>query len=249
MATDNNRIDLSLLGNQNKIAVSLSSFFTYDELEMISLDDLKCPYDQVADHPCGCMEYSKSFDDGKEFQLHCIIDVEKIPHIHFISIRIKNTNLYQSDFKCNPNPNNTEYLAYILKRAINYQKFKNPDDMFYNKHSIIRNFSNKMIQDIGNNLDYYRNIKEKFMGIEENYDRLHMNLKNDIIVDYSTGPITVQASTVNRNLFKFSYTNTSNNKSDYCYLHRGHMGLNMLILAIDRSINKISIDSIDNNQF
>lgn len=245
--TDTDKINLALTANQNKIAISLASFFTAEELEDIDVSAIQCPFDQIAEHPCGCMEYSKKFDGDKEFQIHCIIDTSIIPNVHFVSIRVKNSNLYQSDFKCNPNVHNMDYITMVIKRAINYRKFKSPEDIFYHKQNIIYNFSDKMLKDIGNNLKVYKDIKERFILVEKRCDELNGQVEGPVYIDYKSDNVLVIAETINDYLFKFSYINTETNKGDYCYFVKGHVGLDLVLLVINRCINIIAISNIDIN--
>ena len=246
MATDTNRIDLSVVTYQNKIAVSLSTFFTAEELEQIDINVIKCICDQKADNPCGCMEYHKEFDDGKAFEIHCLIDTSVIPNTHFTSIRIKNSNLFQSDFKCNPNTMNADYIDLIIKRAINYDKFKNQDDLFYNKHHVIENFSDGMLKNIGTNIKYYDAIKELVLPIANECESHHDNYKGkEITIEKDFDHIHVKLQTVNKFVFKFTYTNTITSQHDFCYFLRNRIGLDMITMIVDRCKNKIQINNVN----
>ena len=247
--TDTNKIDLSLPTSQNIIAVSLSTFFDQNELESIKLSSLKCPVNQTATNPCGCMEYFIEFENGKSFSIHCIINAEVIPSTHYTLIKIKSGDLYQMEFKCNPREHNAEYLSLIIKRSINYEKYKSFEDKFYNKQNILRNFSNKMINDIGNDIDIYRQVKAKLVQIENMFDYSDDYILNNEFSKYQIKNIEFEIVIINNYIFKFIYKNTDNNKTDYCYFLRKRIGLDTLILIMDRCVNRIRINSLEDITF
>ena len=242
---DTDKIDLSLQSNQNKISVSLAVFFSVEELESIDVNELKCIASQMATHPCGLMEYEKKFEDGKSIKIHCTIDTECIPNTHYTSILLNDFISYQSEFRCNPNIRNPEFIALIIKRAINFQKYKNFEDTFYNKQSIVRNFSDKVMQDIGNDITVYDDIKHKLLQIESLYDFSNNVTFSEEYKEYDVDYVKIIIEHINDDIVKFSYLNTINSKSDYCYFIRGHMGLDIVILAFDRCINKLKLDALN----
>ena len=237
----NDIIDLSLPINQNTVAASLSIFFTVEELESIDTTKLKCPVSTGAVKACRMMEYIKKFDkQGKvQFKINCMIDISVIPNIHCILMTLKNGDDCETQFKCNPNSKNSEYIAVIFKKAINFSKFRNFEDIMYNRQNILRNFSAKMVADIGPDITIYKRLKYKLLEMEQTTNELKDISGNKVVLSYQIDNVEIKINSLEGNLFKFQYTNLKTNISDYCYLKRGYIGLDTLIIVFDRCINKI----------
>ena len=245
--TDTNKIDLSLVANQNKIAVSIAAFFEPEETEQISVDELSCILSQDAVAPCGCMEYSKEFDNGKAFQVHCIIDTSCFPNEHYTNIRLKKDATSQSDFKCNPNANNATYIDLILKKAINYDKFKSKDDLLYNQHHIVKNFTNTMIKKVGDKEQFYVKIMQYIgaLALIHNSDMDKYLTRKDFALHTEFEGIKVTFTAVDTATFKLTYFNTETGEGDYCFFLRSRVGVNMAICIFERCLNKIRISKLE----
>lgn len=243
---DTDRISLSLSTVQNRIAVTMATLLSIDQLLDIELDKLKCPMDSTAHTPCGLMFYNKRFADGKEFVMKCAINVNSLPPVHFLRISISNGDNYKVEFKCNPDSNNNLHITKIIAKAINYSNYRNIDDSNYNRHHILTNFTNEFYsrcKDVYSE-DIYamEKVSEYLMELQKSIDS--SKTMSDLSFESKGKSATFNISTPHMEIFKF--TVTTEDSCLYCFFKINIIGIDSLILIVNTVINRVRMDSIDN---
>ena len=232
---ETNRIDLAIPANQNKLIFTFSEYFSEDELDKINyaVRHIKCIASDTAHEACHGMETNVQFDNSF-FDIKCKLDDNVMPPIHHICITVAKEGQYETIINCNPDIRNPIYLCRIIARSINFSKFKEIDDIKYNRRSILGNVAQKiseLINDVDALIhfrgkiatDLYNNLAYEQNGMQYEID---YNEKYFVSCTWQFGDIIdIQVKTEDE-IFTW-------------YIPQTDVGMNLLLLALDKAIIKI----------
>lgn len=234
---EGNRIDLSIPSNQNILIKTFNEFFTVDELEQINIRDIHC---KGRNSPSNCEGVHYVKDTGKScFSINCVLNTDVIPPYHYLKLEFSKDGIYNISLECTHNYNNPELLDCILAKAINYSKYKSSKDPNYNRRSIVKNASVRLAKVIP---DYDKLIKFRGRIAEDLYlNDLYKNLEEPFKVSFDHFKFNV--SNYNKDVLKVRFSNHLD--EDYLFIPKTDIGLNVLLLVIDRAVVHLKDEALE----
>lgn len=235
---ETNRLDLSIPATQNLIIATLNEFFTVDELEQIDVSKNNCPSASNATVTCHNMELQCKFDEAS-FIIYCNLNTDTIPPTHHTIIELSRENKYHSTLHCNPNVNNPRYLATIIAKAINYSKYSSDKDVAYNRRSILENAATRMSLIIPSYDDIIH-----FRGRVAQEIYLNKYYITDIVeFTHEYNDYKIEVTSEFGGIIKFTFSNKD--KSDYVYYPKTDLGMNLMLLTMDKANVKLKDMAFD----
>lgn len=140
-------IDLSLLKNQNDLAVKIANFFDKDEISCINLSNLEKAENRDIEE-IQYLYYNKKFEGGKELKIIDTLIIDTFPAARYITIRLSYKEQEQIDYKCRYCKNILIQLNIVFAKAYNYLYWKSDDDNKILKPHILSNYSNKLAKSL-----------------------------------------------------------------------------------------------------
>lgn len=223
-----NYIDLSLIGNQNNVAVLFSEILTLSLLESIDLNIIKC-------NIRNSLLLEKS-DSNSKLSVINKIDKDENNHLqHYFVIVLDRANIFHVELNCVYRRKNIIYLNIITSKALNHYNWGD---------KYTRQMQNNYIMD-----NYAKNVYNLFTkdDINELYTTITIISSNKAILSenkYSfkyiisdTNNTLLSIVSFDSGLLKFSIF--QNDIKYYIYFTKNKIGLNYLCLEIERIIYKI----------
>ena len=223
-------IDLSLIKNQNKLAIIISEFFDKDELDCIDLSKLeKCNRDI---NEIQYIYYYKEFEDGKSIKIIDTLIMDAFPVLRFVTIRLEYNKMMRFDYRCNYSKNIINQLNLLFARVYNYKCWKADGDDHIIKSHIIKSFSDKMKKDLSSD-----QLEEAEFVIT--YLISDGSIKNDNEFDYNFSieefDFNILSNSVG--LIKFSYKSKINSYWNSIFFTKTDTGISNIALLIRQALN------------
>lgn len=223
-----NYLDISLLKNQNMIAVKLAENYSVEELEQINFSSIVL-FESKRDisKPINII-YESEFAENRKIQLLDIFLLDAYPIIRFINLRILQSDYFQMDFKCKFNKKILNYLDIIVAKAVNFLKYKSKYDAKLIKNNIINNFASILANSMSlGGLEEIRFISE-YVNADES-----ILTQENFVFDFSIENVKFHV-TANDSLIRFSFI--ANDKEEYIRVNRNKIGVSSISLIIEKAI-------------
>lgn len=219
-------LDISLLKNQNIIALKFSELFSVEELETFDFNNSEISSKRDVSQPVKVV-FTKEFDD-RSVQVIDTMLLDIFPSVRYIDIRFAQGDYFQLDFRCKYSKKIINHLMIIIARAINFSMHKSKQDKFIVKGNIINNFSKQLAKEV-KSLDTLRELKFISEYISNNNSILiDNNFKFNFEVDGIKFKVITDANTIR---FEF-------NKEDsihYIYFVKNKIGVSSISLIIEKA--------------
>lgn len=222
-------LDMSLLKNQNCIAVKLSHFFTVEELEQIDFTGVDIAKSKRNLSKTTTIAYEKEFKESHtSIALIDTLLIDVYPVSRYLDLRIIKDNNFQMDFRCQYSKKINSYLNIIISKAINFSKYRNKQDIVFIKGHILDNFAAAITKVLTlNGLKEIRFVSEYINS--DNSIFAEKDYKFEFIVEENTFCISA-----NQDLIKFMFS--SGTESDYIYFIKNKIGIASISLIIEKAI-------------
>lgn len=225
-------IDLSLIKNQNELAIKIANFFTKDEFKNIDLTKLGDRGNRDIDN-IEYIYYAKQLESGKMLKIIDMLLLDIYPVSRYIIIRLIN-GAEQIDFKCRYSKNIVKLLNSLFIRAYNFKCWKSEEDTRIIKAKIIRNFSNKLKQYLNE-----EELEEVKFVINYLIDDGSIKKNNEFNYDFSIGEYEFNIESNKAGLIRFSYKNKKEQYFNSIYFTKTDTGLSNINLIIEEALNNI----------
>lgn len=230
------KLDLSIPKTQNTIAVTISRYFTVDQLMQIDMQAVQCPAHTNRTKPCRGMEYLIEFPDegtgSSEFRIDCVLDTAMFPPEHYILLTMAHGN-YRTEIKCAVHNMNPAHIGLISAKTLNFLQYRSADDVLYNKRSIINNISSSLASTMGV-IPVLIRVRKFFTDIYDAEEYTKRNFYKEMEID----GYFVKISTNLIGVIRIDYGNENEHK--FAHLPCTEMGMNMVILIIDKATVSIA---------
>ena len=225
-------IDLSLIKNQNELAVKIANFFDKDELEYIDLSKLEKKNRDLDE--IQYIYYIKEFENKKSIKIIDTLILERYPAARYVTIRLAIGEMEQLDYKCRYSKNIINQLNTLFGRAYNYKFWKRKDDNHIIKSHIITEFSNEMKLLIPE-----EDLNEVKFVITYLVDDGSIKNNNNFEYDFSIGNFNFNLTSNSVGIIKFSYKNRKDVYWNKIYISKTDTGISNIDLIIQQALNNI----------
>jgi len=225
-------LDLSLIKNQNELAVKIANFFDKDELDLIDLSKLEKTNRDLEE--IQFIYYTKEFENGKILKIIDTLILDSYPAARYVTIRLCLGDIEQLDYKCKYSKNIIIYLNQLFARIYNYKFWKRKDDDHIIKPHIMKEYSDKMKKEIGSEV-----LEEVRFVYTCLIDDGSIKNHNDFNYDFSIGNFEFNIISNSVGIIKFSYKGRKEiywNKILFLKTDTGIANINMLI---EHALNNI----------
>ena len=228
--SNNNLIDLSLVKNQNELAIKIADFFTKDEFRIIDLSQLHRSGNRNINE-IEYMYYYKRFDENKELKIIDMLLLDIYPATRYIIIRLID-GPEQIDFKCRYTKNMVKLLNAVFVRAYNYKCWKSDEDDKIIKSKIMKNYTDKLKSDLNK-----EEIEEVKFVLSYLTDQGKIKNNNDFNYDFCIGKFEFNLESNSAGLIKFSYREKKTIYYNSIYFIKTNTGLSNINLIIEQALN------------
>ena len=225
-------IDLSLIKNQNKLAVMISDFFTKEELESMDLSKIEKSNRDLDE--IQFIYYNKQFEGGKSIKIIDTLILDSYPAARYVTVRLEIGEMVQLDYKCKYCKNIINQLNVLFGKVYNYKYWRSEKDSQIIRSHIIRNYSESMKSDLTE-----EELEEvKFIIIYLVNDG---SIKNDNNFDYdfSIGNFNFNIKSNPVGVIRFSYKDKKDIKWNKIYVNKNDVGIASIELIIQQALNQI----------
>lgn len=256
MNQDQERIDLSVIRNQNMLGILLATYFSEDELIDFNFSDLYFKAQQESStegthailnqleiiHKADESEtnfeeiYHLHFPSGIDFRAINIVDHSVLPFNKFLDIRICKANLYQFDIKCRLDSKNPLYLSIIVAKALNHNNFcldKSSIFLISRKDSM-EIFSRALAESTRGDVDCLIEAKDKLAKLDQ--DKLIDPNNITYIYDFECGDMSFIIDNTHLGVIRIAFSSWEETSSHYLFLQKNKVGCSALILIIDKAL-------------
>jgi hypothetical protein len=225
-------LDLSLIKNQNELAVKIANFFDKDELDLIDLSKLEKTNRDLDE--IQFIYYAKEFENGKILKIIDTLILDSYPAARYVTIRLCLGDIEQLDYKCKYSKNIIIYLNQLFARIYNYKFWKRKDDDHIIKPHIMKEYSDKMKKEIGS--EVLEEVRFVYTCLIDDGSIKNHNVFN---YDFSIGNFEFNIISNSVGIIKFSYKGRKEiywNKILFLKTDTGIANINMLI---EHALNNI----------
>lgn len=221
-------IELSLIKNQNNVAICLSEFFSIKELEKINLSNISYNPRENKDNIVNIL-YNKKFNEtNHQIQILEILSNDQFPSKRYLDIRLLSGKRFQIDIKCKISRKIISYLNIIVAAALNYSNYKSEYDKVFIRKNIINNFSKEFskdasleaLEEIKIILDYINND-----GHPDNYT-----------YEFKIENIDMKIIFSEFGYIKLDYINTDTDIHKYIYCRENKTNMSNLSLIVEKAL-------------
>ena len=144
---DSKYFDLSLIKNQNELAVKISNFFTKEELDNINLTDVHKKNRDL--NKMQYIYYEKDFENDKSVKIIDTLILDIFPACRYVTIRLSIGEREITEYKCKFNKNIVKQLYSLFSKIYNFKYWSTIEDQnIIIKSHIIDNFIKRLSFDI-----------------------------------------------------------------------------------------------------
>ena len=225
-------LDLSLIKNQNDLAVKIANFFDKDELNLIDLSKLEKTNRDV--NEIQFIYYNKSFENGKSIKIIDTLILDSYPAARYVTIRLSFGDIEQLDYKCKYSKNIIIYLNQLFARVYNYKFWKRKDDDHIIKPHIMKEYSNKMRADLSS--EELEEIRFVYTCLIDDGD-----IKNhsEFNYDFSIGNYDFNILSNSVGIIQFSYRGKKDIYWNKIMFQKTDTGVANINLLIQQALNNI----------
>ena len=225
-----NLIDLSLVKNQNELAIKIANFFTRDEFKIIDLTKLHKSENRGIDD-IEYIHYYKKFNNEKELKIIDMLLLDASPVSRYIIIRLIN-GPEQLDFKCYYAKNMVKLLNALFTRAYDYKCWKSDGDEKIIRSKIIKNYSDKLGSDLSK-----EELEEVKFVLSYLTDQGKINNNTDFNYDFGIGKFEFNIESNDVGLIRFSYKEKVTPYFNSIYFTTTETGLANINLIIEQALS------------
>ena len=225
-------IDLSLIKNQNKLAVMISNFFDKDELNCIDLSKIEKSNRNLDE--IQYIYYNKKFESGKSIKIMDTLILDSYPAARFVTVRLEIGEMVQLDYKCKYCKNIIEQLNGLFGKINNYKYWKSEKDDKIIKSHIMSNYSNRMKKDLSE-----EELEEVKFIITYLINDGSIKNDNNFKYDFGVGDFSFDIESNSVGIIKFSYKNKKDIYWNRIFLDKNNVGLSNINLLIQQALNQI----------
>ena len=226
-------IDLSLVKNQNELALKIADFFTKDEFRVIDLTKLHKSNNRDID-TIEYIYYDKKIEETKKrLKIIDMLLLDVYPVSRYIIIRLID-GPEQIDFKCKYTKNMVKLLNALFIRAYNYKCWRSEGDEKIIKSKIMKNYANKLKSDLRPD-----ELEEVKFVINYLIDEGSIKKNNEFNYDFSIGLFEFNIESNDVGLIRFSYKAKKNIVYNSIYFTKTDTGLANINLIIEQALNNI----------
>ena len=226
MDSNNKEFDLSLIKNQNELAIKIAKFFTIEELDDINISNVHKKNRNLED--LQYVYYSKEFDNDKSVKLIDTLILDIFPAYRYVTIRLSIGEKEVIEYRCKFCKNIIKQLYSLFARIYNYKNWSTDIDSI-NKSHIINNFIKRISLDV----DKETLEETKFVVA---YTINNENIKNDDFnYDFSISNVDFHIES-NEYQISFSYK-LPNKKFNKIYFDKTDTGVSNISFIINQAIN------------
>ena len=225
-------LDLSLVKNQNELAVKIANFFDKDELDLIDLSNI-----EKANRDLGEIQfiyYTKEFENSKSLKIIDTLILDSYPAARYVTIRLSFGDIEQLDYKCKYSKNIIIYLNQLFARIYNYKFWKRKDDDHIIKPHIMNEYSNKMKSEIGSEV-----LEEVRFVYTCLIDDGSIKNHNDFNYDFSIGNFDFRIISNSVGVIKFGYKGKKDVYWNNIMFQKTDTGIANINLLIQQALNNI----------
>lgn len=224
-------IDLSLVKNQNKLAMKLANFFTKDELNCIDLSKLE-PNDRELGE-IQFIYYTKTFENKKSLKIIDTLFLDRYPAIRYVTIRLSIGDEEQLDYKCKYSKNIINILNVLFARVYNYKFWGNNDDHII-KSRIISEYANKLSSKLS-----IEDLEEVKFVLTYLITDGSIKKDNEFYYDFGIGPHLFNITSNSVGILIFSYKEKDDINWNKIFFAKNDTGVSNIQLVIQKALNKI----------
>ena len=228
--TNKDLIDLSLIKNQNELAIKIANFFTKEEFKYIDLTKLH----KNSNRDIEVIEYiyyDKTLESGKRLKLIDMLLLDVYPVSRYIIIRLTDGG-EQIDFKCKYSKNMVKLLNSLFTRAYNYKFWSSPEDENIIKSKIIKNYSLKLKSILTS-----EELEEVKFIINYLIDGKAIEKNKDFKYDFALDNYEFIIESNDAGLIRFSYKDKKELNYNSIYFTKVDTGLSNINLIIEQALN------------
>lgn len=227
-----NLIDLSLVKNQNELAIKIANFFTIDEFRIIDLTKLHKNGNRNIDE-IEYIYYDRALTENKRLKIIDMLLLDVYPVSRYIIIRLIN-GAEIIDFRCKYSKNMVKLLNALFIRAYNYKCWRSEDDNKIIKPKIMKNYANKLKSELTP-----EELEEVKFVINYLVDEGKVKNNNDFNYDFSIGKFEFNIESNDVGLIRFSYKGKKDPYFYSIYFTKTDTGLANINLIIEQALNNI----------
>lgn len=227
-----NLIDLSLVKNQNELAIKIANFFTKDEFRIIDLTKLHKNGNRNIDE-IEYIYYDRALTENKRLKIIDMLLLDVYPVSRYIIIRLID-GAETLDFRCKYSKNMVKLLNALFIRAYNYKCWKSEGDERIIKPKIMKNYANKLKLELT-----IEELEEVKFVINYLVDEGKIKNNNDFNYDFSIGKFEFNIESNDAGLIRFSYKGKKDPYFNSIYFTKTDTGLANINLIIEQALNNI----------
>jgi hypothetical protein len=225
-------IDLSLVKNQNELAIMIANFFDKDEIRVIDLSKLEkvnLDLDEMQ-----YIYYNKKFEGGKSIKIIDTLILDRFPAARYVTIRLEIGEMVQLDYKCKYNKKIIEQLNILFARIYNYKYWKRDDDDHIIKSHIMNRYSDEMRKIFSN-----EELEEIKFVITYLINDGSIKNDNDFNYDFGIGGYEFNIESNPVDLVKFSYKDKKDVYWNTIFFIKNDTGISNILLLIQEALNQV----------
>lgn len=219
--------DLSLVKNQNELAIKISKFFTKEELDSINLANIT-----KKDRDIQEIQYiycEKDFENGKSAKVIDTLILDRFPACRYVTIRLSIGEREVIEYKCKFNKNIIKQLHSLFSKIYNYKHWGAEEGLIIKSH-IMNNFVEKISSDIDN-----ETLEEVIFVITYLINDGSIKNDNSFNYDFSINGNNFNIESTEYHV-SFSYKK-ENDKFNKIYFDKTDTGISNINLIIRQAIN------------
>lgn len=227
--SNNDFIDLSLMKNQNKLAVKISNFFTAEELLYINLSNLEKANRDI--NEIDYLYYHKKFDGtNNEIKLIDTLILDTYPALRYVTIRLYVKEFEQTDFRCKYNKNILKQLNLVFAKACNYKHWKSVEDNSIIRNHILTNFSKKITEYIDEEI-----LEETKFVINYLISDGSIKNNNNFYYDFSINKIDFHVESNSLGIVKFGFKREKDFYYNIIQFQKTDTGISYIIFVLQQA--------------
>jgi len=232
MISNKDYLDLSLIKNQNELAIKIANFFEKDELNCIDLSKLEKSNRDIDE--IQYIYYTKEFDNGKTMKIIDTLILDTFPAARYVTIRLTIGEKEQLDYKCKYSKNIIQQLNLLFAKVYNYKFWKQDKDDHIIKPHIIDEYSKTMKKNLT-----VEDLEEVRFVITYLINDGSIKNNNEFNYDFSIGNSEFIVESNSVGLVKFAYKNKKDANWKKIYFAKNDVGISYINLILQKALNNV----------
>jgi hypothetical protein len=223
-------LDLSLIKNQNTLAIKIANFFDKEELDLIDLTKVNNENRDI--DSIQYIYYNKEFKNKKSIKIIDTMILDIFPACRYITIRLSNGDIEQFDYKCKYSKNIIKILNSLFAKVYNYKYWSGEFDKNIIRSHIVNNYSKKLSSDVDK-----ETLEEARFVITYLINDGSIKNNNNFSYDFSINKKDFHIESNEYGQVQFSYRNNENEKFNRIYFDKTDTGISNINLIIEQALN------------